>query len=99
MKYFSHRHKLHRFETRLKGVVCNFALYHDDGLGITRASPWQTELIKKDLCGIYSNYVLKITIQANKKAVNFLDVTLNLSDGIIWLTSNPETHHYTSIGN
>ena len=36
---------------------------------------------KKDLCGFFSSYGLKITIEANKKAVNFLDVTLNLSDG------------------
>jgi len=38
-------------------------------------------LIKKDLCGISSSYGLKITIKANNNAVNFLDVTLNLSDG------------------
>ena len=53
----------------------------ESALGISRASPRQTELIEKDLCGIFSSYGLKITIEANKKAVNFLDVTLNLSDG------------------
>ena len=63
------------------GGICDFGLYRDDGLGISRASPRQTELIKKDLCGIFSSYGLKITIEANKKVVNFLDVTLNLSDG------------------
>ena len=63
------------------GSICNFGLYHDDGLGISKVSPWQTELIKKDLCGIFSSYGLQITIKANEKAVNFLDVTLNLSDG------------------
>ena len=62
------------------GTTCDFGLYRDDGLGISKASPRQIELIKKDLCGIFSSYGLKITIEANK-TVNFLDVTLNLSDG------------------
>ena len=61
--------------------MCDFGLYRDDGLGISKASPWQIELIKKDLCSIFSSYGLKITIEVNKKTINFLDVTLNLSDG------------------
>ena len=60
--------------------MCDFGLYRDDGLGISKASPRQIELIKKDLCGIFSSYGLKITIEANKRTVNFLDVTFNLSD-------------------
>ena len=36
-------------------------------------------MIKKDLCSIFNHHGLKITIEANKKAVDFLDVTLNLS--------------------
>ena len=59
----------------------NFGLYRDDGLGITSAPPHQVELIKKDLCSIFSEHGLKITIEANKNTVNFLDVTLNLSNG------------------
>jgi len=47
------------------GSICDFGLYRDDGLGISRASPRQTELIKKDLCAIFSSYGLKITIEAN----------------------------------
>ena len=71
---------LHKIKEKF-GSICDFGLYRDDGLGISKASPRQTELIKKDLCGIFSSYGLKITIEANKKAVNFLDVTFNLSDG------------------
>ena len=59
----------------------NFGLYRDDGLGISNASPRQVEMIKKDLCKIFNKYGLKITIEANKKIVNFLDVTLNLANG------------------
>ena len=63
------------------GNICDFGLYRDDGLGISRASPRQTELAKRDLCGIFTSYGLKIKIEAKKKAVNFLHITLNLSDG------------------
>ena len=59
----------------------SFGLYRDDGLGISNASPRQVEMIKKDLCKIFNKYGLKIAIEANKKIVNFLDVTLNLSNG------------------
>ena len=59
----------------------NFGLYGDDSLGSTNTPPRQVELIKKDLCTIFSEHGLKITIEANKKIVNFLDVTLNLSNG------------------
>ena len=59
----------------------DFGLYRDDSLGITKASPRQTEKIKKDLSNIFGKHGLKITIEANKQIVNFLDVSLKLSDG------------------
>ena len=71
---------LHKIKEQF-GSTCDFALHLDDDLGISKASPRQTELIKKDLCSISSNHGLKITIEANKKTVNFLNVTLNLSNG------------------
>ena len=71
---------LHSIKERF-GNACNFGLYRDDGLGVTKASPRQAELIKKKLCSIFAKYGLKITIEANKKVVNFLDVTLNLASG------------------
>ena len=63
------------------GNACIFGLYRDDGLGVTKASPQQAKLIKKELCSIFAKYGLKITIEANKKVLNFLDVTLNLANG------------------
>ena len=60
----------------------NFGLYRDDGLGVLKATPREIEIIKKDLCLIFNNHGLKITIKANKKIVDFLDVTLNLSTQI-----------------
>ena len=59
----------------------NFGLYRDDGLGIIKGSPRQVELTKKDLCAIFNEHGQKITIEANKKCVDFLDITLNLSTG------------------
>ena len=71
---------LHNIKERF-GNACNFGLYRDDDLGVTKASPRQAELIKKELCSIFAKHGLKITIKANKKVVNFLDVTLNLANG------------------
>ena len=53
---------LHNIMERF-GNACNFALYRDDGLGVTKASPRQAELIKKELCSIFAKYGLKITYQ------------------------------------
>ncbi|PFX25774.1 Tenascin-X [Stylophora pistillata] len=60
----------------------NFGLYRDDGLGVIRESPRKAEIIKKDLCRIFERHGLKITIEANKKVVNLLDVTLNLNNDV-----------------
>ena len=66
---------LHNIQQKFSNA-CNFGFYRDDGLGVMRASPRQTEIIKKKLCNILGKFGLKITIEANKKIVNFLDVTL-----------------------
>ena len=61
--------------------TCDFGLYRDDGLGVSKATPRQTDLIKKKLCTIFSKNGLRITIEVNKPTVNFLDVTLDLKNG------------------
>ena len=71
---------LHKIKEKF-GSTCDFGLYRDGGLEISKASPRQTELIKKDQCSRFGNYCPKITIEAFKKTVNFLDVTLKLSTG------------------
>ena len=52
-----------------------------DGLAVCRKTPRQTEILKKQICKIFANNGLKITIDANKKVVDFLDITLDLSNG------------------
>ena len=56
----------------------NIGLYRDDRLAITDTSPRATENIKKDICRIFKNNGLRITIEANKHITNFLVVTFNL---------------------
>ena len=40
------------------------------------------EIIKKKICAIFKKNGLSITIEANKKCVDFLDITMDLRDGI-----------------
>ena len=59
----------------------SFGLYRDDGLGIVKGTPRQIENMKKDICKTFQENDLRITIEANRKVVNFLDVTLDLNTG------------------
>ena len=56
-------------------------LYCDNGLGIFKETPRKIDCIKKDICKIFRQNNLRITVEANKKAVNFLDITLDLNTG------------------
>ena len=66
----------------LKDVFPNVGLYRDDGLGVSSATCRQIEMMKKKVCKIFEENGLKVTIEANAKQVNFLDVTLDLTNGI-----------------
>ena len=55
--------------------------YKDDGLGVSSSTPRQVESIKKKICETLRKFGLKITIEANKKIVQYLDVELNLEKG------------------
>ena len=65
--------------SQLQDLNINVGLYRDDGLAITNATPRDTENIKKEICRIFNNNGLRITIEANKQIINFLDVTFNLN--------------------
>ena len=66
-----------------------FGLYKDDGLGVSSASPKQVEAIKKKICETFRQHNLEITIEANQKMVQFLDVELNLNDDTFKLYIKP----------
>ena len=63
-----------------QNLTSSIGLYRDDGLAICKGSPRQIENTKKTICRIFKNNNLKITIEANKQIIDFLDVTLNLKD-------------------
>ena len=66
-------------------ITANFkdqvGLYRDDGLAVCKATPREIEKIKQQVSNVFKSNGLKITIEANKKTVHFLDVTLNLTSG------------------
>ena len=69
----------------------NVGLYRDDGLAITNATPRNTENIKKEICRIFNNNGLRITIEANKQVINFLDVTFDLNRSTYQPFTKPNT--------
>jgi len=50
-------------------------------MGASCARPRQVEIIKKQICKVFSDNGLQVTVEANKKVVQYLDVELNLNDG------------------
>ena len=68
----------------------NIGLYRDAGLAAFNGKPHEIEKTKRELCKIFLDNDLKITVEANKTKVNFLDVTLDLRSGKYW--------HYTKEG-
>ena len=57
-------------------------LYPDHGIAVSKATPRQIEKTKQEVSNVFKSNGLKIAIEANKKIVNFLDVTLDLSSAI-----------------
>ena len=63
----------------------------DDGLAISNAAPRDTEKIKKEICRVFNQNGLRITIEANKQIINFLDVTFNLNNSTYRPFTKPNT--------
>ena len=72
----------------------DIGLYRDDGLALfKRTSGPQAERKRKEIIKHFKNHGLAITIQSNLHIVNFLDVTLNLTDGSYFPYRNFQQHH------
>ena len=67
--------------SQLQHLDINIGLYKDDGLTACHKTPRQVELLKKKICAIFAKNNLRITIDANKKSSNFLNITLDLATG------------------
>ena len=61
--------------SQLTNVDVNVGLYRDDGLATCTKTPQEVEAIKKEMCKIFKYNNLHITIEANKKVVDFLNIT------------------------
>ena len=60
----------------------HIGLYRDDGLAASPARPRQVEILKKKICQVFAKNGLRVTIEANLKVVNFLDVTFDLNNEV-----------------
>ncbi len=68
---------LHQIKGRFENA--DIGLYRDDGLALfSNLSPSKAESVKKSLVEIFKQNGLNITVDANLKIVNFLDITINL---------------------
>ena len=59
-----------------------FGLYRDDGLAVHRNNlpgP-ERDRLRKQLIQLFKNNELKITIDTNLQVVNFVDVTINITN-------------------
>ena len=56
-------------------------LYRDDSLAVCKAIPREIEKLKQQVTNVFKSNGLKIMIEANKKAVHFVDVTIDLRNG------------------
>ena len=63
-----------------EGIRSQVGLYRDDGLGAFKMSPQRLERVKKQICKVFKDNGLRITIDGNKN-INFLDVTMDLNKG------------------
>ena len=66
--------------SQLKHLPATLGLYRDDGLGVSSLKPKENEALKKQISDVFKANGLGITISVNKKAVSFLNLTINLSD-------------------
>ena len=66
-------------------------LYRDDGLAVTNSSPRQVDILKKKIQAIFNNLGLEVTIEANLKIINLLDICMDLESEIFKPFIKPNT--------
>ena len=57
-------------------------LYRDDFISVVEVSGPQVERLQKNLFKFFEQYKLKVTIEANVKKADFLDISMDLESGI-----------------
>ena len=66
--------------TKKLGANVSVGCYRDDGLAVCHGSPREIENHKKAICKVFEENGLKITIEANKKIIDYLDITMDLTN-------------------
>ena len=66
---------------QLQHLPVDLGLYRDDGLAVSALTNRLTEKLWQQIKKVYEDNGLKVTAEVNKKVVNFLDVTLDLTTG------------------
>lgn len=57
-------------------------LYRDDGLSVVKnTSGPAADRLRKDIIRVFQSLGLRVTIEVNRKAVNYLDISMDLSSG------------------
>ena len=75
----------------------NVGLYRDDGLGVVNTQSGRLcDKERKELIRIFNDFGLKITVQTNQQRTNFLDLALDLTEGIYKSYRKPTTTLSTS---
>ena len=69
----------------------SIGLYRGDGLAASNCNPRQMENIKKQICEVFCDCGLRITVDANKNVVNFQDVTFDRQKNSYGHTSSQVT--------
>ena len=77
--------------SQIQKLNINIGLYRDDGLAISNTTPRDTENIKKEICPIFNQNGQRITIEANKQTILFLDVTFKLNKNTFQPFTKPNT--------
>ena len=70
-------------KVKVQGHAINIGLYRDDALLVSRLTTRQTAKLVDDLVKVLKHpYGLTVTIDANHKIIDFLDVKFNLNTGL-----------------
>ena len=70
-------------ELASKYDAASIGLYRDDGLAVFKnVTGRDADKTRKDFIKVFNSFGLRITIRTNLKTVNFLDITLNLTNGV-----------------
>ena len=72
---------LHKLREELRGIPISAGLYRDDMLLLSGLNAQHNERLRKGLHDFFRGLGFGIKLEVNKKIVDFLDVTLNLTTG------------------